>query len=306
DHSYNADYLRLAVVVPDSGAATFQQVYEGICKRAGEVSLVKNRLTDEVDENEKSAGAMFVLLHCRLASGGHVFEVQIRFASFDALIPAALRGQHTANKWLSTLRRLHPFLPGEPDHYQGQLKVEDGEIEFKEPRPANKLPGLPDGRGIMFYSESGDCYQGDFRVGYPHGQGLFRYAKGEVYEGGFKAGKKHGQGILRYNDLDIYEGSFRADKKHGPGIYHYADGSVEVGNYAMDSEVYPQVVWNAERSKSWLLVDQEQLAPVDPVDAVKLAKDMGFEDAPPSKPVIAALEDDESLHLAINPSAPEA
>ena len=51
-----------------------------------------------------------------------------------------------------------------------------------------------------------------------------RYANGDVYEGHFRDGKKHGQGVLKQGKFtssvaSIYMGEWSNDKKNGYGVY---------------------------------------------------------------------------------------
>lgn len=51
--------------------------------------------------------------------------------------------------------------------------------------------GLAHGNG----SASGrDNYEGEFRKGYPQGQGIYTWSSGEVYDGAWKKGMRHGNG----------------------------------------------------------------------------------------------------------------
>jgi MORN repeat. len=41
-------------------------------------------------------------------------------------------------------------------------------------------------------------YEGEYRDGKYHGQGIYSYPDGSMYEGKWKDGEKHGQGILNF------------------------------------------------------------------------------------------------------------
>lgn len=75
-----------------------------------------------------------------------------------------------------------------------------------------------------------DTYEGQFRKGYPNGEGKFEYDNGDVYQGQFKEGLKHGEGIMHMtkNSQDtILDGLWVDDfytgkkPKHPRVIYKY-------------------------------------------------------------------------------------
>jgi len=51
--------------------------------------------------------------------------------------------------------------------------------------------GLANGKGT---AKGADFYQGDFRKGYPHGEGKYIWSENNYYEGSFKKGKRDGFG----------------------------------------------------------------------------------------------------------------
>lgn len=69
-------------------------------------------------------------------------------------------------------------------------------------------------------AEGTDVYEGNFRSGYPSGQGTYTYKNGDVFTGNFKKGIKEGEGVFRYKKPvsdsivtgfwkdDIYVGTF--------------------------------------------------------------------------------------------------
>ena len=55
--------------------------------------------------------------------------------------------------------------------------------------------GLADGPGEAWGKHH---YKGDFKKGYPHGNGTIEYNDGSVYKGGWKNGELDGKGFLYF------------------------------------------------------------------------------------------------------------
>ena len=75
--------------------------------------------------------------------------------------------------------------------------------------------GLADGQGEAIGL---DHYIGEFKKGYPHGFGTYKWQTGELYEGEWQRGLRHGQGIytFRYMDRDsTIAGIWKDDKYVG-------------------------------------------------------------------------------------------
>ena len=75
---------------------------------------------------------------------------------------------------------------------------------------------------------NGNIYEGYFKNGLRHGEGLMEYTKqrGTVadgkYQGEWVEGKYNGRGKEKYKNGNIYEGQFKNDKRHGKGRMEYA------------------------------------------------------------------------------------
>ena len=48
--------------------------------------------------------------------------------------------------------------------------------------------------GVKFEAD-GMWYEGSFKDGYCHGQGIAHYQDGAIYYGEFREGKRHGKGV---------------------------------------------------------------------------------------------------------------
>ena len=92
----------------------------------------------------------------------------------------------------------------------------------------------PDGnRRIEF--ENGDVYEGEFKNGLMHGEGVYRWADGAVYEGEFKDGYRFGKGKYIWGigspfEGDVYEGDFRYGERTGVGTYIWGSKSKYAGD----------------------------------------------------------------------------
>jgi len=60
---------------------------------------------------------MYVLINCKLQSTGHIFEIRLCFRCFHHLE----RSLRWMCDWRQLLRPKHHFLPGEENHYKGQV-----------------------------------------------------------------------------------------------------------------------------------------------------------------------------------------
>lgn len=63
--------------------------------------------------------------------------------------------------------------------------------------------GKADGTGT---ANGTDQYTGEWRKGYPHGEGVYTHANGNVYTGDFKNGEREGKGTLTHGDSTIQDG----------------------------------------------------------------------------------------------------
>jgi hypothetical protein len=99
----------------------------------------------------------------------------------------------------------------------GSSRAQDTNCKVLKPEIASSYSGdckkgLANGKGK---AHGIDNYEGKFRNGLPHGNGLYRYANGDVYEGEFKNGLKDGNGkfTFKYMGKDsTYLGIWQEDK----------------------------------------------------------------------------------------------
>ncbi|SMN01183.1 putative phosphatidylinositol-4-phosphate 5-kinase [uncultured Candidatus Thioglobus sp.] len=110
-----------------------------------------------------------------------------------------------------------------PNGY-GSIDYDNGTFE------GNWKNGKRHGQGVYAWA-SGDRYEGNWKNDKKHGQGVFTWASGSRYEGNWKNDKQHGQGVYAWASGDRYEGNWKNDKQHGQGVYAWASGDRYEGNH---------------------------------------------------------------------------
>jgi len=104
------------------------------------------------------------------------------------------------------------------------------------------------GRGT-YYWPNGDLYFGDFLDGYRTGKGIFFWNDNcEVYEGDFYENQAHGFGYYWYSNGDRFQGSFVNGAKHGDGIlYRAATHIFIVGTWQNGDITFARLLNNDKR-----------------------------------------------------------
>lgn len=111
------------------------------------------------------------------------------------------------------------------------LKLPEGDYFGEE------LEGKPHGFGTLTYSpdhKTREEYEGFFVNGLFEGKGTMTYRSSSgmiTYEGGFKKGLRHGDGILILRNGDAYKCKFENDVIEGLGTVIYNNGNKYVGNF---------------------------------------------------------------------------
>ncbi|GMH38680.1 hypothetical protein BSKO_06564 [Bryopsis sp. KO-2023] len=141
---------------------------------------------------------------------------------------------------------------------RGQLKYCSGNVydgEFVDDRKA--------GYGVMHWKDRGERYSGNWKNDKPNGLGVHVwldngnqkekkenhhgvYIMYNRYEGMFRDGRRHGEGVLYYATGARYEGEWENDSKEGDGIFIFEDGSEFHGTFHNNKPV---------------LMDQEKFGP---------------------------------------------
>ncbi len=76
------------------------------------------------------------------------------------------------------------------------------------------LYGMAHGQGL---AQGTDRYQGQFKEGQPHGNGVYAFGDGRRFEGEFVGGKVNGRARFHYTNGEVLEGEFRENRLFGMG-----------------------------------------------------------------------------------------
>ena len=113
-------------------------------------------------------------------------------------------------------------------------KVLDPELQSSYSGPC--LNGLAEGRGT---AQGIAAYEGEFKAGMKHGQGVKTWANGDRYEGAFAEDRKEGLGRYSWGrgpwSGESYEGPYVNDRRHGVGTYRWPTGDVYKGSWLEDA-----------------------------------------------------------------------
>jgi hypothetical protein len=114
-----------------------------------------------------------------------------------------------------------------------------GRIEWKDSSSyeGDVVNGVRHGHGV--YRKAGPkgfVYEGDWRQGQFHGQGICLYGEqgcAHHYIGQFHDGLREGNGTMFYPNGNVYEGEWHIGKRHGHGKFTWAEsGSYYVGDFS--------------------------------------------------------------------------
>lgn len=86
------------------------------------------------------------------------------------------------------------------------------------------------GDGILYFS-NGNKYVGAWINQYREGKGKMVFYNGDVYKGNFRKSKFSGKGTIQFKNGDKYEGQWRNDLQNGDGKYYYSNGDRYEGHF---------------------------------------------------------------------------
>ena len=107
--------------------------------------------------------------------------------------------------------------------------VRHKEIKYLGTRPDSSVMAKSNDSPVLYFQD-GNRYEGEFKGGFPHGNGRFYYENGARYEGEVHMGEKHGQGSYIFSNGEKYIGRFEKEKIVGPGTYFFKDSSTYKGD----------------------------------------------------------------------------
>lgn len=91
---------------------------------------------------------------------------------------------------------------------------------------------LPNGRGKMYYKDSGDSYSGDFVRGVRQGKGKMTYSSSRYsYSGDFVGGVRQGKGTMTFPNGTTFTGTWSNDEPIGKGTIVWNDRTRTRGPY---------------------------------------------------------------------------
>ncbi|GFR53186.1 hypothetical protein Agub_g15934, partial [Astrephomene gubernaculifera] len=166
-------------------------------------------------------------------------------------------------------------------HGRGKLTFPDGityEGEFQHNQLTGKgvytwpsgavyegavVRGRREGRGRLSFTKSASVYEGEWRDGMRHGQGVLytNITRTSYYKGSWVNDTKHGPGVMRYDNGDTYDGMWDDDKKRGLGTMRWELGRQQYSG-EWDNNVPNGVglhVWYSEQSDPGVAASHAQL-----------------------------------------------
>jgi hypothetical protein len=96
--------------------------------------------------------------------------------------------------------------------------------------------GRATGRGVVEWRHDDTVwrYEGEYRAGQMHGEGVESRPNGDTYGGAWRDGRKHGVGVETWANGDRYQGEYHDGKRTGSGRYTWANGNRYEGEYRDD------------------------------------------------------------------------
>lgn len=126
---------------------------------------------------------------------------------------------------------------GDSSYFYGEVGLLD-QSGVVHPKDSTELAADPKvklvkhGFGVYIYEDpTGACrYEGHWSKDHKNGKGTLKMKDGE-YEGQFKDGFYHDNGVLKWANGDIYDGRWKKGRMEGPGVFKRHDGLSLKGSF---------------------------------------------------------------------------
>lgn len=88
------------------------------------------------------------------------------------------------------------------------------------------------GNGKMYYPNSNETYEGNFKNNTLTGKGKYTWGNGDSYSGDFLNGKMHGVGEYLWKEGGKYIGEYTDNIKVGRGVFYWTNGRIYEGEFS--------------------------------------------------------------------------
>jgi len=114
------------------------------------------------------------------------------------------------------------------------------------------------------------------------GRGVMTYQSGNAYDGLFAGNAYHGPGTYKWLDGDACECSWKDGERDGVVILRYANGETQYDTFENAEVAGDSLLWSADRSTAFKMVDGDKRNPISPGMAQKMARDKFDLPVPPA------------------------
>ena len=84
----------------------------------------------------------------------------------------------------------------------------------------------------------GTTYEGDWYLGFAHGEGTFTHEAGETYSGEWHDNMRHGKGISKHRNGGQYEGQWFKNAQEGVGVEIFKLLTTKMKYYSLRTSFY--------------------------------------------------------------------
>ena len=132
-------------------------------------------------------------------------------------------------------KRLNNFAKNRASSHKAAICPKIHPKQIKEsteyaPKNMDEMPKSKMEASVIIAYDNGDRYVGEVRDGVPDGNGTITSAHGHMYDGGFKNGQQHGDGIYIWPDGLIFIGVWK-NNGNAKGTFYGIDGDEYDGEW---------------------------------------------------------------------------